>query len=594
MSPGTTVILILGIVAGLVAVFVLGRLYINKKMKEYRAKEEQQKRQQLLFEQTAAALVNAIDALGTFTHGHSSRVAEYSKKIAELAGKSEEECNEIYYAALLHDVGNIGIDSDIINKDGKLTQEEYAAIKEHPTKGDKILRSISDYPYLNIGAKYHHERYDGKGYPEGLKGEDIPEYARIIAVADAYDAMTSKRSYRDQIQRQKVREELVKGSGTQFDPEFARLMLHLIDKDSEYEMKEREEIGELDGKYELLSDDYRSTVSDGILLTPCLTTLRMKVNPIDKNSVKKPMPSLILFDALDGRIHKSERGMKELAYFEYGEIRFDGHIKTTGARKMKTETTKTVPGEGRGPREYLIRAIRIKDHALIKIIGNKETLQVTVALPDSSRFLYLGLTGEYVRISDLVVEKTDEEAPAGYIPRIAEEISYIDGPAGDLDNIQVDGYRTCATKGIPVTDGLQISFHTMSLPTARLVWHCPFVVLFSADDGRVEGENYVEYMLQRFEGEGWASNPSCTVSFSNEQNESFEGWDAWKKLNKTGYDSVVTFARKDNTITITTENGGIKINTTMSVDTPNDKIYAALSGDQCAITNIRIKEKGES
>ena len=594
MSPGTTVILILGIVAGLVAVFVLGRLYINKKMKEYRAKEEQQKRQQLLFEQTAAALVNAIDALGTFTHGHSSRVAEYSKKIAELAGKSEEECNEIYYAALLHDVGNIGIDSGIINKDGKLTQEEYAAIKEHPTKGDKILRSISDYPYLNIGAKYHHERYDGKGYPEGLKGEDIPEYARIIAVADAYDAMTSKRSYRDQIQQQKVREELVKGSGTQFDPEFARLMLHLIDKDSEYEMKEREEIGELDGKYELLSDDYRSTVSDGILLTPCLTTLRMKVNPIDKNSVKKPMPSLILFDALDGRIHKSERGMKELAYFEYGEIRFDGHIKTTGARKMKTETTKTVPGEGRGPREYLIRAIRIKDHALIKIIGNKETLQVTVALPDSSRFLYLGLTGEYVRISDLVVEKTDEEAPAGYIPRIAEEISYIDGPAGDLDNIQADGYRTCATKGIPVTDGLQISFHTMSLPTARLVWHCPFVVLFSADDGRVEGENYVEYMLQRFEGEGWASNPSCTVSFSNEQNESFGGWDAWKKLNKTGYDSVVTFARKDNTITITTENGGIKINTTMSVDTPNDKIYAALSGDQCAITNIRIKEKGES
>ena len=594
MSPETTVILILGIVAGLVAVFVLVRLYINKKMKEYRAKEEQQKRQQLLFEQTAAALVNAIDALGTFTHGHSSRVAEYSKKIAELAGKSEEECNEIYYAALLHDVGNIGIDSDIINKDGKLTQEEYAAIKEHPTKGDKILRSISDYPYLNIGAKYHHERYDGKGYPEGLKGEDIPEYARIIAVADAYDAMTSKRSYRDQIQRQKVREELVKGSGTQFDPEFARLMLHLIDKDSEYEMKEREEIGELDGKYELLSDDYRSTVSDGILLTPCLTTLRMKVNPIDKNSVKKPMPSLILFDALDGRIHKSERGMKELAYFEYGEIRFDGHIKTTGARKMKTETTKTVPGEGRGPREYLIRAIRIKDHALIKIIGNKETLQVTVALPDSSRFLYLGLTGEYVRISDLVVEKTDEEAPAGYIPRIAEEISYIDGPAGDLDNIQADGYRTCATKGIPVTDGLQISFHTMSLPTARLVWHCPFVVLFSADDGRVEGENYVEYMLQRFEGEGWASNPSCTVSFSNEQNESFGGWDAWKKLNKTGYDSVVTFARKDNTITITTENGGIKINTTMSVDTPNDKIYAALSGDQCAITNIRIKEKGES
>ena len=135
MSPGTTVILILGIVAGLVAVFVLGRLYINKKMKEYRAKEEQQKRQQLLFEQTAAALVNAIDALGTFTHGHSSRVAEYSKKIAVLAGKSEEECDQVYFSALLHDVGKIGVADSIINKEGKLTDEEYAQIKLHPVYG---------------------------------------------------------------------------------------------------------------------------------------------------------------------------------------------------------------------------------------------------------------------------------------------------------------------------------------------------------------------------------------------------------------------------------------------------------------------------
>jgi len=207
---------------------VLVRLYINKKMKEYRAKEEQQKRQQLLFEQTAAALVNAIDALGTFTHGHSSRVAEYSKKIAELAGKSEEECNEIYYAALLHDVGNIGIDSGIINKDGTLTQEEYAAIKEHPSKGDKILRSISDYPYLNIGAKYHHERYDGKGYPEGRAGEDIPFIARMICVADAFDAMNTNRVYRDKLPAERIIGEIENCKGKQFDPLVADVMLKLL------------------------------------------------------------------------------------------------------------------------------------------------------------------------------------------------------------------------------------------------------------------------------------------------------------------------------------------------------------------------------
>ena len=229
--------------------------------------KEEQETMQLLFEQTASALASAIDAKDKYTHGHSRRVAEYSQKIAEYAGKDATETREIYYSALLHDVGKIGVPDVIINKEGKLTDEEFAAIKTHPTIGSQILSSINISPYLSIGASYHHERYDGRGYPSGLKGDDIPEIARIIAVADAYDAMTSKRSYRDPLPQQLVREELVKGMETQFDPEFAKIMLHLIDIDTEYQMKEHEEIKELSGRSELECKEFRTEFSDGILLT---------------------------------------------------------------------------------------------------------------------------------------------------------------------------------------------------------------------------------------------------------------------------------------------------------------------------------------
>ena len=126
----------------------------------------------------------------------------------------------------------------MINKPGRLTDEEFELIKTHPLKGAKILANISEKPELVKGARWHHERYDGTGYPDGRVGEDIPEEARIIAVADAYDAMTSNRSYRNAIPQHIVREELVKGIGTQFDPQFAEIMLHEIDLDKDYAMKD--------------------------------------------------------------------------------------------------------------------------------------------------------------------------------------------------------------------------------------------------------------------------------------------------------------------------------------------------------------------
>ena len=188
--------------------------------------------------QVAMALVSAIEAKDQYTTGHSVRVAQYSREMARRLGKSMQEMNDIYYIGLLHDIGKIGIPDQIINKPDRLTEEEYKRIKDHPKIGAKILEKISEIPNIAVGAHWHHERYDGSGYPDGLVGEEIPEVARIIGVADAYDTMTSKRSYRDILPQNAVREELEKGRGTQFDPAFADIMLAMIIEDTNYKMHE--------------------------------------------------------------------------------------------------------------------------------------------------------------------------------------------------------------------------------------------------------------------------------------------------------------------------------------------------------------------
>lgn len=137
---------------------------------------------------------------------------------------------------LLHDVGKIGIPDAVINKPGKLTKEEYDVIKMHPDIGSKMLSKATEMPRMAVGARWHHERFDGKGYPDGIDGDHIPEEARIIAVADAYDAMTSCRSYRESLLQEVVRKEIEEGKGTQFDPVYADIMLHMIDDDEDYRM----------------------------------------------------------------------------------------------------------------------------------------------------------------------------------------------------------------------------------------------------------------------------------------------------------------------------------------------------------------------
>ncbi len=200
--------------------------------------DKKTKENENLFLHVVSSLASAIDAKDTYTNGHSSRVAEYSREIARRFGYEGKHLEDIYMMGLLHDVGKIGIPDAVINKPAKLTDEEYDIIKNHPVLGARILGNIKEMPALQRGARWHHERYDGKGYPDGLSGKDIPEEARIIAVADAYDAMTSHRSYRQPLPQGVVREEIEKGMGTQFDPEFARIMLGMIDEDTEYRMKE--------------------------------------------------------------------------------------------------------------------------------------------------------------------------------------------------------------------------------------------------------------------------------------------------------------------------------------------------------------------
>lgn len=201
--------------------------------------EQRREKVERMSEQMMLTLATAIDAKDKYTNGHSVRVAEYAREIAKRAGKSKQEQHDIYYIGMLHDIGKIGIPNEIINKTSGLTEEEYKVMKDHTKIGADILRKMTEIPGLTVGARWHHELYNGQGYPDGLKGEQIPEIARIICVADAYDAMTSKRSYQDILPQETVRKEFEKGKGVQFDPHYAEIILEMIAEDTEYRLREK-------------------------------------------------------------------------------------------------------------------------------------------------------------------------------------------------------------------------------------------------------------------------------------------------------------------------------------------------------------------
>ena len=567
------------------------RQIVKYQSEEVKQLTERQQLSQRLFEQTVTALVTAIDAKDEYSHGHSLRVAEYAERIAWMMGKSEEECRKVYYAGLLHDVGKLGISDGIINKKSELTPEEYEIIKQHPVLGDQILSSITDYPYIRIGAHYHHERYDGTGYPEGLKGKEIPEIARIISVADTYDTLSSDRSYRLAIPQQLIREEIIAGAGTQFDPEIAMIMRQMIDMDGENFIREQEAVRELAGDREIHCSGERGEVSEGILLNRIPVRVRLACraeNPQDGAAE----PAIVVYDSLDGQARNDEMAVRDMHYNEYCEIRLGGETVRRSARAVSVDVTERAPAapDDRERTAWEIEAVRCRDHVLIRTDDGRKTTKVTVALQNSSLFAYIALTGKNCCMTDIRTEKAEGPVPEDYIPRIAEEISYIDGPEGDLPNVQVDSIRSASTKGIPVTDGMRISFHTMSLPTARLIWHCPYVVLFRSADGTVNGPDYREYAVVHLNGEDWDPDGEATNRTTVNRDADFRGWNAWKQGNREGYDCTVSFAREGRRITVSTKNLGLDVKnvTILPEQDGNNLVYAALTGDQCALTDIRV------
>ena len=579
-------IIIISVLFVLACMVVISLLIVTfRKTVEKTARHNVQLNKDRLFDQTATSLANAIDAKDKYTAGHSTRVAEYSRKIAELAGKTPEECDEIYYAALLHDVGKIGVPESIITKEGKLTDAEYKKMKEHSALGAQILQSITEYPNLSIGAHYHHERYDGTGYPDKLRGTEIPEIARIIAVADAYDAMTSNRSYRKPIPQETVREQFVKCSGTQFDPHFANIMLSLIDIDTRYMMKERSAEGEPKIKDELLVKEHRSNVSKGIHITERPTHITFRVRPDMAGNT--PKPSFVLFDSLDGHYHWEEKKIKERKYHEYCEIDIEGNVERSDIRDYKIKHLRA-DDSSLEKDQYKIQAVRFKDHAQIVISERGNCYEITLALPDNTSFLYVGFTGEHCCVYDMTMSRAQKKIGPDTIPRIAPQISFIDGPEGDIPSVQVDGYRTDFSRPVTVADGMEISFHTKCLPTARLIWHCPYCILYSSDDCEVNGENYKEYALMRLDGETWNSMSDSVNSQKVDKSE-FIGWDEWMQKNMEGFDCTIRFERKGNKIVAYSNNFGIDIKNYTEVKGHPDEIFVALTGDQVVLTDIRIK-----
>ncbi len=216
--------LFIAFVSGISGAFLVRGHYTKRHDELIRQQEEHN----ALIDEMTSVFASCIDMKDAYTNGHSHRVAAYSSMIAEKLGKSKEEVRMIYRIALLHDIGKIAIPDKILNKPSHLTDDEYSLMKTHPYRGYVILKEVTIAPELAIGAGYHHERMDGRGYPWGKKREEIPEVAQIIAVADTFDAMYSTRPYRKKLDLELVTAELERCAGTQLNEDIVEILLGLI------------------------------------------------------------------------------------------------------------------------------------------------------------------------------------------------------------------------------------------------------------------------------------------------------------------------------------------------------------------------------
>lgn len=230
-------VILIAVLVILLALYAVFRVGVHLRTRKLLARQQESR---LFLNQIIQAFAHTIDIKDAYTNGHSHRVAEYSAAIARELGMPEDRVEDVYNIGMLHDVGKIVVPDEILCKKGKLTSDEFAKIRRHVDSGGDILKQITSFPDIYLAAKYHHERMDGHGYNEGLLGEKIPFIARIVAVADTFDAMNSTRPYRKRMNRPDIEAELQRCSGSQLDPELVKVMLHLIDQNHWCEKPEQE------------------------------------------------------------------------------------------------------------------------------------------------------------------------------------------------------------------------------------------------------------------------------------------------------------------------------------------------------------------
>lgn len=547
-----------------------------------------EQRMKRLFDQTTSAFVKAIENKDEYAQGHSKRVADVAKKIAEMSGKDEAKCDEVYYAALLHDIGMVGIPDSIIQKHSELTEEERRVWQKKPIISGEILSDITEYPYLKDGGLYCNEKYDGSGYPKGLKGEEIPDVARIIAIADAYVSMTSNKRYREELPYIMIRQEFVEMAGTQFDPEYAKIMIRIMDKENANKKDERVI------ETEIRCKEYKEAVSLGVHVTEAFTKVSFDADEYEMAAGDYSSPSIVLFDSYDRRFHRGARSIDAYRYQEYGELWPDGHYVSTAAQNMKVEVEENVDEAGNPvvdknkKVQYEICAAKYDDHITLEMKDGVHKLKAVIALSDKTKDAYIGITGEHCHIKNIAVEETDIKIGEGDIERISDVISYTDRIESDLPNLQIDRTRSASTDGIKVEEELRLYFHSMSLPVANLVWHCPYIVIFFSEDGKVGGKGYREYALIKINGEVSGDETYAENKVYMKRKETFTGWEKWKEATKKGMECFVLFERSGNKITTSTENLGIIIENTTIFHDEHQDVYVALTGDEVALTDIRI------
>tara|TARA_B100000029_G_scaffold421722_1_gene428113 strand:+ start:1202 stop:1933 length:732 start_codon:yes stop_codon:yes gene_type:complete len=190
-----------------------------------------EKKEKEILEMAARSILLALDMKDAYTFGHSTRVAFYSQELGKEVGLSSEELYQLELASLFHDIGKIGIPDNILLKPTRLSQDEFTIMKTHPERSEEVLKNFSPFEKIAKYARHHHERYDGKGYPDNLKGEDIPYFSRIILISDTFDAMTSDRPYRKGLPYDVAFSELEEFAGSQFDPKLSKVFVKAMEKD---------------------------------------------------------------------------------------------------------------------------------------------------------------------------------------------------------------------------------------------------------------------------------------------------------------------------------------------------------------------------